>query len=48
MKIGINALSFYTPNTYLPIETLSLKRNIDPDKLKAGLGLYKMAMPLKG
>lgn len=48
MKIGINALSFYIPNTYLPIEVLSQKRNIDPDKLKAGLGLYKMAMPLKG
>lgn len=48
MKIGINALAFYIPSCYLPIEVLAEKRNIDPNKLKAGLGLYKMAIPLKG
>ncbi|MGQ3012545.1 MAG: hydroxymethylglutaryl-CoA synthase family protein [Flavobacteriales bacterium] len=48
MKIGIDAVSFYVPSVYLPIESLASARNIDPDKLKLGLGLEKMALPESG
>lgn len=48
MEVGINALTFYTPNSYLPIELLAKHRDLEAEKLKAGLGLSKMAFPLKG
>lgn len=44
MKAGIEAISLYIPNNYLPIKDLAIKRNIDPDKLELGLGLKKMAV----
>ncbi len=48
MKSGIDAISFYIPNYYLPIDTLAEARQIEPAKLKSGLGLHKMAIPLAG
>lgn len=48
MKVGIDAISFYIPTSYLPIEDLANARSIEPEKLKAGLGLQKMAIPLAG
>lgn len=44
MKVGIEAVTIYTPINYLPIKILAEKRNIDPDKLELGLGLKKMAI----
>lgn len=44
MKAGIEAISLYIPQNYLPIKDLAIQRNIDPDKLELGLGLKKMAI----
>ena len=46
-KIGIDAISFYVPSLYLPIEELAKKRNIPYEKLNLGLGLKNMAIPDK-
>ena len=43
MKIGIEAIQFDIPRIYLPIETLAVKRSIEPEKLTKGLGLQKMS-----
>ncbi len=43
MKVGIDAIQFDIPKIYLPISTLAVNRNIDPDKLTKGLGLQKMS-----
>lgn len=43
--VGIDALSFYVPNLYLPIEQLAQARDIPYIKLLKGLGLEKMAIP---
>jgi len=45
MKIGIDAISFDVANIHLPIKTLALARNIEPEKLEKGLGLIKMTLP---
>lgn len=45
MKVGIEAISYYLPNIYLPIEVLAEARNIEADKLKFGLGLQGMSFP---
>lgn len=45
MKIGIDAISYYVPKTYLPIEVLAKARGIEYAKLNKGLGLEKMAIP---
>ena len=45
MKVGIDALAFDIPKIYLPIETLAINRNIEPDKLTKGLGLLRMSCP---
>lgn len=45
MKTGIDCIDFYVPKLYVSIEDLATKRNIAPEKLKKGLGLYKMALP---
>lgn len=45
MKIGIDALSYYVPGHYLPIEALAEARNIEYAKLNKGLGLTSMAFP---
>lgn len=43
-NIGIDAISFYVPDIFLPIKSLSEKRGISFDKLNKGLGLNKMAV----
>ncbi len=45
MKIGIDAISYYVPNHYLPIEALAEARNIEYAKLNKGLGLTSMSFP---
>lgn len=45
MKIGIDAIAFDVAKLHLPIKTLALARNIEPEKLKKGLGLLKMTLP---
>lgn len=45
MKVGIDSISFDLPKIHLPIKTLALNRNIEPDKLINGLGLHKMSFP---
>ena len=44
-KVGIDALSFYVPSLYVPMEELASHRDIPFEKLKRGLGLEKMAIP---
>lgn len=45
MKVGIDSISIDLPKIHLPIRTLALNRNIEPDKLIKGLGLQKMSFP---
>ena len=45
MKIGIDALAYYVPQQYLPIEALAQARNIEYAKLHKGLGLTSMSFP---
>jgi hydroxymethylglutaryl-CoA synthase len=45
MKIGIDAISYYVPNHYLPIEALAEARGIEYAKLNKGLGLTSMSFP---
>jgi 3-hydroxy-3-methylglutaryl CoA synthase len=45
MKIGIDAIAFDVAKIHLPIKTLALARNIEPEKLEKGLGLIKMTLP---
>jgi hydroxymethylglutaryl-CoA synthase len=47
MNVGIDSISFDIPKIYLPISTLAIHRNIEPDKLIKGLGLHKMSFPDK-
>lgn len=42
--VGIDDLTVYIPKLYLPIADLAHARNIDPDKLRHGLGLVDMAV----
>jgi hydroxymethylglutaryl-CoA synthase len=43
--LGIDDISVYIPNLYLPISELARHRQIDQGKLESGLGLRKMALP---
>lgn len=45
IKVGIDDMAIYFPKLYLPIPDLAVTRNIEPEKLSQGLGLYKMAIP---
>lgn len=45
MTVGIDAIQFSIPKIHLPIRTLAIHRNIDPDKLEKGLGLINMTFP---
>lgn len=45
MKVGIDSITFDVPKIHLPIKTLALNRNIEPEKLTKGLGLHKMTFP---
>ena len=44
MSFGIEAASYYVPSLFLEIKDLAIARNIDPEKLRKGLGLHKMAL----
>lgn len=44
MKIGIDKIGFYTPNQYVDLVELALKRRIDPAKFTIGIGQDKMAI----
>ena len=44
-SVGIDDLAAYIPELYLPIGELAAERGIDPDKLRLGLGLERMALP---
>lgn len=44
MKVGINAVQYDFPKIYLDIEELAIQRQIEPEKLQKGLGLYKMSL----
>ena len=45
MNFGIEAASYYVPSLFLDINDLAIVRNIDPEKLRKGLGLHKMSLP---
>jgi len=45
MKLGIEAISLYTPNKYLSLEKLAQARGVDPKKFITGIGQEKMAVP---
>jgi hydroxymethylglutaryl-CoA synthase len=45
MKTGIDAIAFDVAKLHLPIKTLAIARNIEPEKLEKGLGLIKMTLP---
>ncbi|GAB4159160.1 MAG: hydroxymethylglutaryl-CoA synthase [Winogradskyella sp.] len=42
---GIDAIAFYVPQLYVPMDQLAQARGIPAEKLKKGLGLQKMAVP---
>ncbi len=44
MKAGISHLAYDIPKIYLDIEEFSKKRGVDAEKLKKGLGIYKMSI----
>jgi hydroxymethylglutaryl-CoA synthase len=44
MKVGISHLAYDIPKIYLDIEEFSKKRGVDAEKLKKGLGIYKMSI----
>ena len=44
MNVGISYLSYDIPKIYLDIEEFSNKRGVDAEKLKKGLGIYKMSI----
>lgn len=44
-KTGVDAISFYVPPLYVPLEDLAKQRDIPYEKLRKGLGLEKMAIP---
>jgi hydroxymethylglutaryl-CoA synthase len=43
-KIGIDAISFYTPKVYLDLEDLAKARLVDVNKYKVGIGQEKMSI----
>ncbi len=45
MKTGIDAIAFDVAKIHLPIKTLAIARNIEPEKLEKGLGLLQMTLP---
>lgn len=44
MKIGIDKIGFYTPSTFIDMNTLGEARDIDPNKYIKGLGQEAMAI----
>ena len=48
MKVGIDAIAFYTSNFALDLATLAVARGIDPEKYYSGLGQHMMSVPPPG
>ena len=44
-NVGIDAISYYVPALFVPMEELATTRDIPYEKLRRGLGLEKMAIP---
>jgi len=44
LKVGIDAMSFYTPHYFLDLKVLAQARSIDVNKFYTGLGQEKMAV----
>ncbi len=44
LKVGIDAMSFYTPHYYLDLKELAAARSVDVNKFYQGLGQEKMAV----
>ncbi len=42
---GIEAISFYTPQTYVSLDALAERHGIDPAKFSRGIGQEKIALP---
>ena len=45
MNIGIDLISFYTPQYFLDLKTLAEARGVDPNKFYTGIGQEKMGLP---
>lgn len=45
MHVGIDLISFYTPQYFLDLKVLAAKRGVDPDKFYVGIGQERMAVP---
>nr|WP_275040201.1 hypothetical protein [Oenococcus oeni] len=44
MEIGIDQISFFTPNLYLDLTELAEKRGVDPNKYLVGIGQEKQSI----
>lgn len=44
IKVGIDAINFYTSRYFLDLKTLAEKRGVDPEKFCVGLGQEKMSV----
>ena len=44
MKVGIDKLAFFVPNTYVDMTELALARGVDPAKFHIGIGQDEMAI----
>lgn len=45
MHVGIESISFYTPQYYIDLKTLAAQNGEDPDKYYIGIGQEKMSVP---
>lgn len=44
-KVGIDRITFATPNCYLSMKDLAIARGIDPNKFTIGIGQSQQAVP---
>ncbi len=44
-SVGIEAIAVHVPHHFLPLESLALAHDVDPDKFREGLGCQRMAVP---
>lgn len=44
-KVGIDRITFATPNCYLSMKDLAIERGIDPNKFTVGIGQSQQAVP---
>jgi hydroxymethylglutaryl-CoA synthase len=45
--VGLDHVTAYVPNQYLPMEELARARGVDPSKFLMGIGIREMAVPLQ-